>query len=126
MWPRFAVMGAGAVGCYFGGMLARAGSPVTLIGRRAHVEAIAREGLFINSIHFQERVEVAASTQPDTARDAAIILFCVKTLDTEEAARALKPYVFPGALVLSLQNGVDNAERIRSASGIDALPTVVY
>jgi 2-dehydropantoate 2-reductase len=119
-------MGAGAVGCYFGGMLARAGAPVTLIGRRAHVEAIAREGLFIDSIHFQERVELAASTQPEAARDAAFILFCVKTLDTEEAARSLKPHVSPGALVLSLQNGVDNAERIRSASGIDALPTVVY
>lgn len=125
-WPQVAVMGAGAVGCYFGGMLARAGARVTLIGRRAHVEAVARDGLFIDSIHFRERVEVAGSTQPDAARDAAFILFCVKTLDTEKAACALKPHLAPGATVLSLQNGVDNVQRIRSASGVDALPAVVY
>jgi len=125
-WPRVAVMGAGAVGGYFGGMLARAGAPVTLIGRRAHVEAIAREGLFLDSVHFQERVGVAASTQADAARDAELVLFCVKTVDTESGARALAPHLAPGALVVSLQNGVDNVERIRAAAGIEALPAVVY
>ena len=126
-------MGAGAVGCYFGGMLARAGARVTLIGRRERVEAIARDGLFIDSIHFQEQVAVAASTQPDAARDADLVLFCVKTLDTEESARLLAPHVKPGAIVVSLQNGVDNVERIRGATptasgtaGIEALPAVVY
>ena len=49
-WPRIAVVGAGAVGCYFGGMLARAGAPVTLIGRAQRVEAIHRDGLFIDSV----------------------------------------------------------------------------
>ncbi len=111
-------------------MLARAGAPVTLIGRRAHVEAIARDGLFIDSIHFQERVAVAASTQPDVARHADLVLFCVKTLDTEAAARELALHLQPGAQVLSLQNGVDNVERLRAATGpshpIEALPVVVY
>lgn len=132
-WPRVAVMGAGAVGCFFGGMLARAGAPVTLIGRRERVEAVAREGLFLDSIHFQETVAVAASTQADAARDADLVLFSVKTLDTEEAARLLAPHLKPGAIVVSLQNGVDNLERIRGAtrtasgkSGVDALPAVVY
>ena len=125
-WPRVAVMGAGAVGCYFGGMLARAGAPVTLIGRRSHVEALAREGLFIDSIHFQERVPVAASTLPDAARGAELVLFCVKTVDTEEAAHLLAPHLEPGAAVLSLQNGVDNAARICCAAGIEPLPAVVY
>ena len=125
-WPQVAVMGAGAVGCYFGGMLARAGAQVTLIGRRAHVEAIARDGLFLNSIHFQERVAVGASTQVDAVRDADIVLFCVKTLDTESAARAIAPELAAGATVVSLQNGVDNVERIRAASGIEAIAAVVY
>jgi 2-dehydropantoate 2-reductase len=58
--------------------------------------------------------------------DAVVVLFCVKTLDTEEAARSLAPHLGPGAVVLSLQNGVDNVERIRAAAGIDAIPTVVY
>ncbi len=123
---RIAVMGAGAVGSYFGGMLARAGTPVTLIGRRAHVEAIAREGLFIDSMNFQERVAVAASTQVEAARGADLVLFCVKTLDTGTATRALAPHLAPGAIVLSLQNGVDNAERIRAAAGIEAWPAAVY
>ncbi len=125
-WPRVAVMGAGAVGCYFGGMLARAGAPVTLIGRHAHVDAIARDGLFIDSLNFQERVAASASTQPEAIRGAGLVLFCVKTLDTEEAARALGPHLEPGAAVLSLQNGVDNVGRIRAAAGIEALPAVVY
>ncbi len=119
-------MGAGAVGCYFGGMLARAGAPVTLIGRRARVEAISRDGLFLDSIQFQQPVSVAAATQVDAARDAELVLFCVKTLDTETAAQALAPHVAAGAIVVSLQNGVDNAERIRRAAGIAALPAVVY
>jgi 2-dehydropantoate 2-reductase len=123
---QIAVMGAGAVGCYFGGMLARAGMRVTLIARRETAEAVARDALFLDSIHFQERVAVAASTQPDAARDAELVLFCVKTRDTEEAARALAPHLKPGAIVASLQNGVDNVERIRAAAGIDALPSVVY
>jgi len=123
---KIAVMGAGAVGSYFGGMLARAGARVTLIGRRGHVEAIARDGLLIESIHFQERIAVAASTQADAARDAELVLFCVKTTDTDAAARALAPHLAAGAIVVSLQNGVDNVERIRAASGVEAVPAVVY
>ncbi len=124
--PRVAVMGAGAVGCYFGGMLARAGALVTLIGRRPMIEAVTRDGLFIDSINFHERVALAASTQADAARTAELILFCVKTLDTELAARELAPHLAPGAIVVSLQNGVDNVERIRKATGIETLPAVVY
>src|SRR5262245_50782589 len=125
-WPSIAVVGAGAVGCYFGGMLARAGAPVTLIGRPLHVEAIQRDGLWLESLHFQERVPVAASLAVEAARDAAIVLFCVKTLDTDEAARSLAPHLDQRAVVLSLQNGVDNVERIRAAGGFAALPVVVY
>jgi 2-dehydropantoate 2-reductase len=125
-WPRVAVMGAGAVGCYFGGMLARAGAPVTLIGRRAHVEAVARDGLCFDSVHFQEHVAVGASTKPDAARDAELVLFCVKTPDTEDAARSLVPHLKAGAILLSLQNGVDNAERIHAVTGAEAFSAVVY
>src|SRR5437879_13832441 len=123
---RFSVLGAGAWGSYFGGMLARAGMAVTLIGRRAHVEAVAGEGLFIDSIHFQERVSVVASTQVDAARNAELVLFCVKTRDTESAARALAPHLASGAIVVSLQNGVDNVTPINAPSGIAALLAVVY
>jgi len=125
-WPRFAVLGAGAVGCYFGGMLARAGAPVTLIGHPPHVEAITRHGLFFDGLHFQQYIPISASTHVSAARDAEIVLFCVKTLNTEEAAKSLMPYLALNAAVVSLQNGVDNVERIRSAAKIDAFAAVVY
>jgi 2-dehydropantoate 2-reductase len=124
--PRVAVLGAGAVGCYFGGLLARSGIPVTLIGRPHHMDAIRRHGLHFEGMHFEERIAVATSTEIAAAGDAAIVLFCVKTTDTEDAARALGAVIAPGAIVVSMQNGVDNVERIRSAAGIEALPAVVY
>src|SRR4051812_40203919 len=103
------VMGAGAVGCYFGGMLARAGHQVTLVARPQHVEAIRRDGLRMETKTFDERVRLDASTEPGAARDADLVLFCVKSMDTEHAGRQLKPLLRPGTLVLCLQNGVDNA-----------------
>jgi|SRR5580704_8137853 2-dehydropantoate 2-reductase len=123
---RVAVLGAGAVGSYFGGMLARSGVQVVLIARPAQVEAIRANGLFLDTVSFQERVAVEASTETSAARDAQVVLFCVKTTDTEGAARSLAPYIAKDAIVVSLQNGVDNIARIRQASGIDALPSVVY
>ena len=123
---RVAVVGAGAVGCYFGGMLARAGVPVTLIGRAFHVEAIQRDGLFLERRDFQECVRSDADVHIEAVRKAAIVLLCVKTVDTETAAMALAPHVGDGAILVSLQNGVDNVERIRRATGIDAIPAVVY
>ena len=123
---RVAVMGAGAVGSYFGGMLGRAGARVTLIGRPKHVEAIRKDGLLLDTVTFKEHVAMNASNDPADVRDAQFVLFCVKTLDTENAARAIAPHLSPDAIVISLQNGVDNIARIRAASGIDALPAVVY
>jgi 2-dehydropantoate 2-reductase len=124
-YKRVAVMGTGAVGGYFGGMLARAGTNVTFIARPATAEVISRRGLFIDSIHFQEAIRAAASSELSAVANAELILFCVKTTDTESVARILLPHLAPGAVVLSLQNGVDNAEQLEAA-GIHALPAVVY
>lgn len=125
-WPKIAVVGAGAVGGYFGGLLARAGAPVVMIGRPAFVEAVKKNGLFLDALHFQESVRVEASTELSAARGAEIVLFCVKTTDNAATARALAPLLAPSAMVLSFQNGVDNVEQIRAAAAIDALPAVVY
>ena len=123
---RVAIVGAGAVGCYFGGMLARAEIAVTLIGRARHVEAIRREGLFIERKDFQEFVRLEAETEIRAVGRATIVLLSVKTVDTETAAAAIAPHLQPGALLVSFQNGVDNVERIRHATGVDAIPAVVY
>jgi 2-dehydropantoate 2-reductase len=114
------------VGGYFGGLLARAGAPVVMIGRPAFVEAVKKNGLFLDTLQFQESVRVEASTELSAIRGAEIVLFCVKTTDNAMTARALSPLLAPGALVLSMQNGVDNVDQIRAAAAVDALPSVVY
>ena len=125
-WPKVAVVGAGAVGGYFGGALARAGAPVTMIGRASFVEAVKKNGLFLDTLHFKEKVRVEASTEISATRGAEIVLFCVKTTDNAPTARALASIVAPGAMIVSLQNGVDNAEQIHAASGLEAISSVVY
>jgi 2-dehydropantoate 2-reductase len=125
-WPRVAVVGAGAVGGYFGGIMARSGASVVMIGRPAFAEAVNAKGLFLDTAKFQETVRVEASTELSAVRGADIVLFCVKTTDTAATARELATLLSPAAVVVSLQNGVDNVEQIRLASGIDAVGTVVY
>lgn len=124
--PRVAVLGAGAVGCFYGGMLARAGHPVTLIGRPAHVEAFRSAGLRFEGLTFDERVPVAASTEAAAVRGSGLVLFCVKSTDTESAAGQMAPHLDAGALVVNLQNGVDNTERIQARVSQPVIPAVVY
>jgi 2-dehydropantoate 2-reductase len=124
--PRVAVVGAGAVGGYFGGMLARGGVPVVLIGRPAFVDAVQRSGLKLDSFRFQDTVHPQASMHLTAAADANLVLLCVKTTDTARVAKELRGIVQRDALVVSLQNGVNNTEEIHSASGLQALPAVVY
>jgi len=124
---QVAVMGAGAVGCYFGGMLARAGHAVTLIARPPHVEAIRRDGLRMETRTFDERVRLNAASEASAAGDADLVLFCVKSMDTEAAGRQLQPFLRADTLVLCLQNGVDNADRLRSVlPGQEVAAAVVY
>jgi len=126
MQEHVAVVGAGAVGCYFGGMLAQAGIPVTLIGRAYHVDPITRDGLFLERSDFQANIKVQAATHVEAVGDATIVLLCVKTVDTETAASAIAPYLGINTLLVSFQNGVDNVDRIRRATDINAIPAVVY
>jgi len=125
-WPRIAVVGAGAVGGYFGGMLARAGAPVMFIGRPAFVGAVKQAGLQLDTLQFKENVKVEASTELSAVRGVEIVLFCVKTTDTAAIARELAPLLAENVLVVSMQNGVDNAEQIHAASGLQALAAAVY
>ncbi len=74
-----AVMGAGSVGCYYGGMLARASASVTLIGRRQHVDAVKERGLLLEIGADRIPVPMAATTEPDGVAEADVVLFCVKS-----------------------------------------------
>ena len=111
---RVAVMGAGAVGCYYGGMLSRAGHEVVLIARPQHVAAIASAGMRLQTTTFDEHVHLAASSEASVVQGASLLLFCVKSLDTESVGAQMLPHLAPDALVMCLQNGVDNADRLRT------------
>jgi 2-dehydropantoate 2-reductase len=124
--PRIVVLGAGAIGSYFGGRLARAGQNVTLIGRQSHVDVINRNGLLFQSGDTEQRITVIATTDIAAVRDAELILFCVKNLDTEDAAAKMAPHLAPDAVIVSLQNGVDNAERIRRHCPNEVVSALIY
>ncbi len=123
--PAVVIYGAGAVGCFFGSRLVGSGPRVTLVGRPSHVDAIARDGLLFESGPERRRVPMDATTDAGVVAQADIVLVCVKTRDTAAAARTIRPMLKPGAIVVSLQNGVDNVPRMR-AEGLDAIAAVVY
>jgi len=126
MSMKIAVMGAGAVGCYYGFMLARAGHDVVLIGRPQHLEAIERQGLRLEAQTFDEHIRVSVSTEAGAVQRARLVLFCVKSNDTESGAAAIKPHLAPDAVVLSLQNGVENADRLRALLPQQVIAAAVY
>jgi 2-dehydropantoate 2-reductase len=110
-------MGAGAVGGYFGALLYRGGLDVTLIARGRHLEAIQASGLRIKSAQGDLTVPAKAVGDPGAVGPVDLILFCVKSYDTESAAHQCLPMVQEGTAVLSLQNGLDNEERIAMVVG---------
>lgn len=110
-------MGAGAVGGYFGALLHRGGLDVTLIARGRHLEAIKAHGLRIKSTQGDLTVPAKAVGDPRAVGPVDLILFCVKSYDTESAARQCLPIVQESTAILCLQNGVDNEEKIAMVAG---------
>jgi 2-dehydropantoate 2-reductase len=125
-WPRIAVVGAGAVGGYFGGMFARAGAPTVFIGRKDFANAVSADGLVLHKTQGQERIAAKATIDVSAVRDCSLILFCVKANDTSTTAKQMTPFLAPDATVVCLQNGVDNADRVRAAANVVAVPAAVY
>jgi len=123
---QVAVIGAGAVGCYYGGLLLRAGHDVTFIGRPAHVDAINAHGLLLDTQFFKGYLPAKAATDAASLASPDLVLFCVKSADTEEAGRSLAGCLRRETSVLSLQNGVDNPQRLRKLTGHPVIPAVVY
>jgi 2-dehydropantoate 2-reductase len=111
---HIAVVGAGAVGSFYGAMLARAGHRVTLIGRPAHVQATTRDGLKLDlaTSSDTEIIRIDASSDFSRLRTVDLVLFCVKSTDSASVALQIDPYLAPHALIMSLQNGVENAALI--------------
>jgi len=125
-WPRIAVVGAGAVGGYFGGMFARAGAPTVFIGRKHFADAVNSNGLVLDKSQGQERIRAMATIEMSAVQDCSLILLCVKANDTSATSAQMAPFVRPNATVVCLQNGIDNADQVRAAANVAALPAVVY
>lgn len=123
---RIAVMGAGAVGCYYGARLHMAGHAVTLIARPERVAAIRSGGLHLHMAGREIVLPLAADSAPSAVAGSELVLFCVKSGDTENAGAAIAAHLAPDAVVLSLQNGVDSAERLAQVLGRPVVATAVY
>jgi 2-dehydropantoate 2-reductase len=125
---RIAVMGTGAVGGYFGAKLAAAGHQLAFIARGRHLEAMRHDGLKINSPAGDLRIRGALFTaDPNEVGGVDLVLLCVKSYDTESCATSLAPLIGPRTPVLSLQNGVDNGEKLMRRWGRErTLAGVVY
>ena len=117
---KILIMGTGGVGGYYGGLLAQQGHDVTFIARGAHLYAIRHEGLKVKSVHGDFTISPANATdEPINVGSVDLILFCVKTYGTDEAAKAIRPAVGLHTTVLSLQNGIDAAELIGNVIGLE-------
>lgn len=112
-------MGAGGIGGYFGSRLAAAGGDVSLISRGAHLRALRRDGLRVVGPAGSETFRLAATGDAAEIGPVDIVLFCVKSYDTDTAAAQLGPLIGAGTGVLSLQNGIDNEDRIAAVVGAE-------
>lgn len=111
------VMGAGGVGGYFGGLLAKAGNKVTFVARGPHLEAIRKYGLKVQSDRGDFTVPVVATDNPLAVGPSKLILFTVKTYDTELALASVKSMLDDETVVLTLQNGVESYRTLVNALG---------
>jgi 2-dehydropantoate 2-reductase len=120
---KIAIMGSGGVGGYFGGRMAANGADVTFIARGAHLAAIRRDGLRIESRDLAGAVvnPAKATDDPASIGVADYVIVGVKLWATEEAGRAILPMVGPETTVLSLQNGVECDDVLAGIVGRDRL-----
>ena len=126
IYRKIYVLGAGAVGCFFGGMLARAHHDVTFIARPKRAEALNEHGLEMDCKAFHETVKVKASSDLSLLGDADLVLLSVKSLDTEDMLTQIKSALPSKSVVLSLQNGVANIEITSNIISNPIYAAVVY
>src|SRR5213594_1950089 len=118
---RLAVLGSGGIGGYYGALLAKGGHDVAFIARGAHLEALQQRGLTVRTPEGESTIPVTAVADTRSLAPVDLVLFCVKSYDTELAAQALAPLMARDTAVVTLQNGIDNVEAIASVVGSSAV-----
>ncbi len=109
---KIGVIGTGGVGGYFGGLLARAGLDIHFLARGKHRQSLLEEGLQVVSSQGSFRVMIHVTSEPEEIGPVDLLLFCVKSYDTLEVARSIAPMVEEDTVVLTLQNGIDNVDKL--------------
>ena len=119
---KFAILGSGAVGGYYGARLARAGHDVTFIARGAHLAAIRAHGLQIRSDALGD-FTVRAAAEEDTSKvpPVDVVILAVKAYDNATALPMIAPMLGPGSSVLTIQNGVDSPSEVAAVVGEEAV-----
>ena len=118
---KISIAGPGAVGGYYGALLARAGMDVKFLGRGRHLDVMKEKGLIVKSYKGDFHISPFASDDPAEIGPCDLILFCVKSFDSADMARFIKPMVGPSTIILSLQNGVENEEILGGILGADKI-----
>ncbi len=111
--PKIVIIGAGAVGCYFGGMMAKGGYPVTFIARENQLDKFKDEGLQLVLADKRESLHVEATSNYETLKDCSYVFIAVKTQSTLLTAQEIAPYLKSNAVVISLQNGIENISLLK-------------
>jgi 2-dehydropantoate 2-reductase len=118
---RVVIFGTGGIGGYYGALLAKASEDVVFVARGAHLQALNSHGLRVKTADTESTVRVTAVGNTDAVGPVDLVLFCVKSYDTDTAAASLGPLMTPQTLVLTLQNGLDNVETIAAVVGWEAV-----
>lgn len=115
---KTAVLGSGGIGGFLGGALAKSGEAISFIARGRHLDALRSQGLSVDSVFLGKfQLKVKATDKPSEIGAVDLVLFCVKSYDTETALQQIAPLITKDTAVLSFQNGVDNEDKIAQAVG---------
>src|ERR1051325_2047886 len=118
---KIAIMGSGAIGCYYGAMLPNGGADVTFVARGAALEALRQTGVQSEGVKPLHLPKVKATDDPATIGKVDMVIFSVKLRDTESAARQLLPVIGPDTGIISLQNGVQKDDMLAPVVGREHL-----
>jgi 2-dehydropantoate 2-reductase len=118
---KIGVVGVGGVGGYFGGLLARKGTDIHFVARGKHLRALQDEGLQVLSNSGNFHVRIHATAEPHEIGPVDLVLFCVKSFDTYHALREMESMVDDSTTILSLQNGIDNLEKLVDYYGTERI-----
>ena len=121
-----AILGAGAVGCYYGGLIAASGQEVVLIAKPQRAKIIKEQGLRIKWLTHTQHIQINVTDESQVIQNAKVVFICVKAIQTKVVAKQIQPYLAKNTIVLSMQNGLQNAARLSEILGRPIDVAMIY